>query len=142
MEEQKGGTFINGKEQVIEILRLLSPEEKAKLLSNIGHRNPAMARELSEKCLSFDNLKQLSDAELKRVMSAINPKIIGVALKGCDIEFQRRTLAVISRDLAEEAFEVLTASLANERSTVPRAQDKLLSMALELNRKGQINLGH
>ena len=58
------GTYINGKGQVIDILRLLSPQEKARILNHINSKNPTMARELAERCVSFANVEALGDNDV------------------------------------------------------------------------------
>ena len=49
--------YINGKGQIIEMLKIMPMAEKMKLLKNIGLRNAPMARELSEESLSFASMK-------------------------------------------------------------------------------------
>ncbi len=136
------GTYINGKGQVIDILRLLSPQEKARILNHINSKNPTMARELAERCVSFANVEALGDNELKIVFSQVDPKLMGVALKGTSVEFQRRCLSIVPRHLAEEAYRLLTTPLKNEREPVMKAQDKILNIAIQLNRLRRINLGN
>ena len=44
---ENGGVFINGKGQVIELLRKMDGADKAKLLKNLRLRNPTLAKELT-----------------------------------------------------------------------------------------------
>ncbi len=55
-ESTQQGLFINGKAQVIEMLKFMQPEEREVLLRNIKARNPQLAMELTENCLTFSDL--------------------------------------------------------------------------------------
>ena len=56
--KQSKGIFINGKQQMIELLQFISGPEKERLLENITKINPVMAKELMVNSLSFDNIFQ------------------------------------------------------------------------------------
>ena len=124
-EEQNKGIFINGKQQIIEMLQFMNDKEKEKLLNNIGTKNAVMARELREKSFSFTNLSGLSDSMIKAIFEKVNPAIIGLALYNAPTSFQRRILSTISRPLAESAFEVLNQDLTGKSLECKRAQEKI-----------------
>ncbi len=144
MSNQKNGDanenniFINGKQQMIEMLRYMEASEKTKLLKNLKGRNPTLAKELSEQCFSFDNIWVLNDEDLSRVLSGVKSVILGLALNQSSIKNQKRSLSLIARDQAIKAYEIMTKDLSDNRRECIRAQDKILEYALELNRKQMI----
>ncbi|MAZ48699.1 MAG: hypothetical protein CME65_09050 [Halobacteriovoraceae bacterium] len=138
--EESKGIFINGKQQIIEMLQFMSEKEKEKLLSNIGSKNAVMARELREKSFSFTNLGSLSDNMIKAIFEKVNPAIIGLALYQAPTSFQRRILSVIKRPLAEQAFEILSQDLGAKSLECKRAQEKIVQIAIQISRAKMVNL--
>jgi flagellar motor switch protein FliG len=131
---QNGGVFINGKKQVIELLQRMDATDKVKLLKNLRLRNPTLAKELTESCLSFESIWDLDDECLKTVVSQVKPAILGLALSLVHVKNQRRALSMISRDMAIKAFEIMQKDLTSNRSECLRAQLKILELAISLQR--------
>lgn len=129
-----GGVFINGKNQVIELLQRMDATDKKKLLKNLRVRNPALAKELTEACLSFESIWDLDDESLKTVVSQVQPAILGLALSLVHVKNQRRALSMISRDMALKAFDIMQKDLTSNRNECFRAQAKILELAMNLNR--------
>src|SRR5690606_15348838 len=115
MTNEAQGIFINGKEQIIELLQFLPDDEKKKLLGNIKARNASMAKELSEKSLSFTNILNLDEDSIRKVFSGCSPAIIGLALSLVNRNFQRKVLSVIPRESAETAFQIMGRDLSSKR---------------------------
>ncbi len=131
---ENGGIFINGKQQVIELLQKMGASDKAKLLKNLRVRNPTLAKELTESCLSFESIWDLDDECLKTVVSQVQPAILGLALSLVHVKNQRRALSLISRDMALKAFDILQKDLTGNRNECFRAQQKILELAINLQR--------
>ena len=138
-ENNSNNVFINGKQQIIEMLRYMPMNERNKLISNIRLRNATMARELSEQSLSYSDLDNLDEDKLALVLRTINPAVIGLALYLSPRKFQRKCLGVLERTLAEKAYQIMTYDLSSKRTECERAQQKILQSAIELVRKNVIN---
>lgn len=134
------GIFINGRQQIIEMLQFMSEPERRKLLNNIGMRNAVMARELSEQSLSFNDLIHLPQDALRKIFTQCNPAIIGLALYNCTSELQRKVLASLDRHIAENAFEIMNQNLMSKKLECKRAQERVLQIAIQLNRRQNITL--
>lgn len=133
-KNDENGVFINGKRQVIELLQRMDSGDKARLLKNLKTRNPALAKELTESCISFESIWYLDDDCLKTVVSQVQPTILGLALSLVNVKNQRRALSLISRDQAIRAFEIMKKDLSANRNECLRAQQKVLELAVHLNR--------
>jgi flagellar motor switch protein FliG len=131
---ENGGVFINGKKQVIELLQRMDAADKSKLLKNLRVRNPSLAKELTELCLSFESIWDLDDESLRTVVSQVQPAILGLALSLVHVKNQRRALSLISREMALKAFEIMQKDLTGNRNECLRAQQKILELAVNLNR--------
>ena len=138
-EQNSNNIFINGKQQIIEMLRYMPMPERNKLISNIRMRNATMARELSEQSLSYKDLESLSDDKLSVVLKTVNPAVIGLALYLSPSKFQRKCLSVLDRSVAEKAYQIMTYDLSSKKTECERAQQKMLNAAIELVRKNIIN---
>lgn len=130
----ENGIFINGKGQVIELLQKMSGPDKARLLKNLRIRNPVLARELTESCISFESLWDLDDQALKTLLSQVQPAILGLALSLVHVKNQRRALSLISREMAMKAFDILQKDLTANRNECLRAQNKVLELAISLHK--------
>jgi len=139
-EQSQQGVFINGKAQVIEMLKYMQPEERELLLKNIKARNPQLAIELTENCLTFNDLNRLGDEELHLIFNYVKPAIWGLALKNTPRDFQRRVLSLAQRDYAEQAYQILTTTLKNEERDTKRAQQKIVSILGNLLKRRQISI--
>ncbi|MCY4643062.1 MAG: hypothetical protein OXB88_00425 [Bacteriovoracales bacterium] len=121
-----GGTFINGEVHAVEILTALPPGERQRILQYINARNPQMAKNLSQKCYHFNTLSELEEHELKEFATHFHPKILGLALKGAAVDFQKQILSKLDRRYAETAYEALSMQEVNGRATVKRAQERVV----------------
>lgn len=130
----ENGIFINGKKQVIELLKTMEAADKARLLKNLRVRNPSLAKELTESCISFESIWDLNDESLKTIVSQVQPAILGLALSLVHVKNQRKVLSLISREMALKAFDIMQKDLTSNRSECMRAQQKILELAMSLHR--------
>ena len=130
----ENGIFINGKKQVIELLKTMEAADKARLLKNLRVRNPSLAKELTESCISFESIWDLNDESLKTIVSQVQPAILGLALSLVHVKNQRKVLSLISREMALKAFDIMQKDLTSNRSECMRAQQKILELAMNLHR--------
>jgi flagellar motor switch protein FliG len=133
-QKTENGIFINGKQQVVELLQRMDAGDKAKLLRNLRTRNPALAKELTESCISFESIWDLDDGALKTIVSQIQPTIMGLALSLVHTKNQRRVLSLVPREMALKAFDIMQKDLTSSRNECIRAQQKILELAMNLHR--------
>lgn len=133
-KSNENGIFINGKKQVIELLQMMDAGDKTKLLKNLRVRNPVLAKELTESCISFDSIWDLNDESLKTIVTQVQPAILGLALNIVHVKNQRRALSLISREMALKAFDIMQKDLTSNRNECIRAQQKIVELALNLHR--------
>ncbi len=133
-KNNENGIFINGKKQVIELLQMMDAGDKTKLLKNLRLRNPVLAKELTESCISFESIWDLNDESLKTIVSQVQPAILGLALNLVHVKNQRRALSLISREMALKAFDIMQKDLTSNRHECQRAQQKIVELALNLHR--------
>lgn len=138
--QENTGIYLNGKKQVIELLKRMEGPDKAILLKNLKLRNPVLAKELAEQCVNFDSVWELDDNSLRSVLSHVQPTILGLALYLTQVKNQRRALSLIERPRAMRAFEIMQKDLSANRTECQKAQQKILEFALRLHKNQVINL--
>jgi flagellar motor switch protein FliG len=130
---EKQGSFLNGKGQVIELLKFLTHEEKERILNRLRILNPQLASELNKSSVKFDDLFKKDPSLLKKIFSSFPPAITGMALKNCPSSFQRHILEILDRDYSRAAFQILQGSIQNEQEISKKAKDKILSYFQQLS---------
>ena len=133
-DSNKVGTFINGEAQAVEILTSLSQVEREKILKYINARNPQVAKSLTQRCFGLDALLDLGQDELNQLSNTVNPKILGIALKGASIDFQKQILLKLRRQDAEICYDALISPQMSEDATVKRAQARIVEVATKFLR--------
>lgn len=136
---EKNGVYLNGKNQIIELFKHLEQGHKSKILQHLRSRNPALAKELSETTFSYQNIWELDDESLSQILTHSKPVILGLALSLSHPKQQRRALALLSREKALKAYEIMTKDLSHHRRECIKAQEKVLETAIELSRRKVIN---
>jgi flagellar motor switch protein FliG len=138
---EQNGIFINGKAQIIEMLKFMTAKERATLLKNVRMRNPALAKELYAESITFETIYALDTVDLAQIIQFVKAPIMGVALKSAPAEFQRQLLGASPRAYAEEAYSYLTKNLGgNEERDIARAQKRVSDTIVALNNRGRISL--
>ncbi len=132
---EKSGIYINGRQQVVDLLKHMDAGDKQRLLRNLKGRNPTLAKELSEQAFSYNNIWELDDEHLARLLGSVKPVILGLALSQSPIKQQKRALSLLPREGALKAYEVMTKDLSSNRRECLRAQEKILELAVDLSRR-------
>lgn len=138
--QKENQIYINGKQQAVDLLRFLPSSERTKLLKGIKGRNVTLYRELMELCFDFSQLSDWPDEALAQVLKWARPALIGIALKGEDRNFQRRSLSLMPREKAEKAWDFLTRDLSVSQQDLDRAKSNLGQYALSLLQAGRVEI--
>ncbi len=132
------GTFINGKNQVIEMLSHLTLQEREKIIDKIKQQNPQLAKELLEQSINFKSLPDLDDFEIKKVISYSDASILGVALKALPLRAQRKILSLCDRPYAEKAYQIMCNPIHNEKININRACERINNTISNLVKNNQL----
>ncbi len=139
IQNNNEGVFINGKAQVVEMLQYMRPDEREKLLRNIRLRNSAMAQELVRESMTFDIVENLGDEDWQKIFNYVDARVLGVALKLSNKEFQRRLLRLAPREYAEVAYNVMVTPLEHGVEKSKKAQQRIMEIVTSLSQKRLIN---
>ena len=140
IQNQNRGIFVNGKNQVMEMLKYMTPQHKENILNHIRLKNPSLADELTLGCLDFSLLEKLDDNDIRRIFTHVDPVVFGLAIRPVNRSLQKHLLSRASRDYAEVAYESMTKVLKNEASLISKAQRKTMEVLTLLIRRQIIKL--
>lgn len=135
---EKNDIVINGRAQVVEILKSLPEEHKNKILRSLKNRDSSLAHELSWQTLTFAGITQSKDSQLKALLEYISSPIIAIALKNQEAGIQKKFLTNLSRERAKEVFHQLKNTSAIT-SNILKAQNKITDIATTLIQKKTIS---
>jgi len=139
-EDPKERIPVNGKAQIIDMLRVMPVDERRALLKNMGQMDKKRTVELMELSISMSNIEGLEESEIQLIVESCSAPVLGVALKNCPEGLQRKALRSLDRKKAEEAFEMLSTAISDEKENIMRAQRRVLQTALDLHKKGAVSL--
>lgn len=135
-EKENQGVFLNGKAQIIEMLKMMNGKEKEVLLKNIRMKNPQLADELAERSVTLEIMKDLSQPDMTTLFENLMPQVLGLALRNMTEEVQRKVLSMAPREYAEKAFEIMVTPLnASAEEKIQKAQGRVLSVLASIARK-------
>ena len=140
IENQGPNVFIDGKNQIIEMLKHMSPQHRKNLLSNIRLKNPSLAKELTTSGLDFSIIGELNDQDICKIFSHVEAPVFGIALRKMNKSFQKYILSLAPRNYAESVYKVMIKRIEKEDILIKRAQKKIVDLISVLNRKQIINL--
>lgn len=133
--------YVNGRAQIVEMLKLLSFNERNRILGHIKIKNPSLAAELAEDSLGFDNLIDLKNESWRILLNSLNPQVLGVAIKSLDKSSQRKILSLApDRHFAETAYNAMLMKLPQERHDIGRAQSRVIQTLNRLLKERKIAL--
>ena len=135
---EKNDIVINGRAQVVEILKRLPEEHKNKILRSLKNRDSSLANELTWQTLTFSGITQSKDFQLKSLLEYVSSQVIAIALHDQDAVIQKKFLTNISRERAKEVFQLLKTHSPQD-SNIQKAKNKILDIAITLIQKRTLN---
>lgn len=130
---------VRGPSKLGQILSRIPAEEREALVGSLSPQTPEASAELEKALFSFEDLANLKDADLRRVIMGANYQEWGIALRQAPqvlIDGVLKLLPEGARAMAREALES-----PQPRSKVLEIRSRILSKAQALAEKGEISLG-
>jgi len=145
-EEARAGTkldrrqAINGREVLIGALTKVDRASEKEILSGLAERDPALAQEIGESLLTFEDLLALDGRYLQLLLRNVDTRVLAMALKAteaADRETVLQNLSTRGRQVLEQEIELLGRVRVKD---VEEAQGQIVLVARELEGKGEIVL--
>lgn len=127
---------------VASIINILDGEEKSQgLLDRLREKEPALAGEIEEQMLIFDDLATLNDRSLQKILSQIEGRTLALALKAADRAVAEKLLSNLSKRAREMVLEEKEMLGPQPVSAVEEAQKEIMRAVQALVRAGEIKIG-
>ena len=134
-------TNIGGRKSAAEILNNFNKETESTVMESIVELDEMLGAEIQELMFVFDNLKDLDDRAVQRLLRDISSDLLILALKGADSELQEHIYGNMSKRAADLLRDDLEAKGPVRVTDVENAQKEILAVARKLADDGEIQLG-
>lgn len=128
-----------GFKNATDILSHLSLEERERILDSIAKTDPKLSENLRESLYCFDDLKYLTPLMIVEFMRAVDPALLGLALRGAKEEVKNHLLSNVSRGIKKDIEDILLGP-PKPAEQVVEAIDKVMEIVLQKIEKGELVL--
>ncbi len=134
-------TEVGGVTTAAQILNALGGEVGTEVMERIKALDAELGEALDEAMFLFENLLQVDDRGIQRLLREISTDTLVIALKGADEALRQKFFRNMSKRAAELLRDDLEAKGPVRLSEVEQAQKEILATARQLAESGEIVLG-
>ncbi|MDA8070100.1 MAG: flagellar motor switch protein FliG [Actinomycetota bacterium] len=131
---------VGGVGSIVAILNQSERSLEKQILATLEQEDPALAEQIRNEMFVFDDVVNLDDRTLQRVLRNVVPKDLAVALKGLEAEVREKFLRNLSERAAEDMAEEIEILGPTRLSQVEAAQQSIVKVVRELDAAGEIVL--
>lgn len=132
---------IGGRKSAANILNLMDSSVEQALMEKVTEFDAQLSEEIAELMFTFDNLLEIDDMGIQRLLRDVNSETLVLALKGADSGLKDKIL----NNMSSRAAEMLRDDMENRGparvSDVEAAQKEILEVTRRLADEGEIMLG-
>ena len=133
---------IDGVKSAAHILNFVRSDMEGAILDALEEADGSLCEAIREKMIIFENLLQLSDKDMQRMLREIETEYLVLALKGSEESMRARFFNNMSRRAAEMLKEDIEFRGPVRLSEVETAQKEILNLAARLAEEGEITFGN
>lgn len=134
-------TSVDGMTTAAAIMNHLDSKLEVELMESMKEVDGELSDKINELMFVFDNLMDVDDRGMQRLIREISVDSLVIALKGVDERVKDKFFNNMSSRAAEMLKEDLEAKGPIKLSEVEDAQKEILSIATKLSEDGEISLG-
>ncbi|MDA8026341.1 MAG: flagellar motor switch protein FliG [Actinomycetota bacterium] len=125
---------------VVEMLNRAEQNTEKRILTDLDAIDPELADRIRTQMFVFEDVMNLDDRTLQRVLRQVIPKDLAVALKGVNSQMREKVLRNMSERAAGDLVEEIETLGAMRVSAVEAAQNAVVRVVRELEAAGEIVL--
>ena len=129
-----------GVESVAQILNSTTRTAEKSILDAITERDPELAVSIKALMFVFDDLVNVADRDMQRILVEVEQRDLALGLKGASEELKGKLLGNISQRAAEAILEELDLMGPVRVSDVEEAQRRIIETAQQLEEQEEITL--
>jgi flagellar motor switch protein FliG len=129
-----------GIKAVAELLNRVEGPMTEGILQALSNDDPDLGKNIRELMFTFEDLVNVSQDALRKLLAQVDRKVLTLALKGSSPELKQHFTSVMSSRAAEMLVEDMQALGPVRIRDVQEAQQALIATARQLQEKGEISL--
>lgn len=133
-------TWFNGLQVLVQILSNLPREVMQEIIDNLEQRNPELAERVQQAMFTFEDLVELDDRSIQRVLREVDMRELALALKGASEELKEK----IFRNMSQRAAQILREEMDYmgpvRLRDVTAAQRRIVDIVRKLEEAGEITI--
>jgi flagellar motor switch protein FliG len=134
-------SIVGGLKRAAEILNFMDTSAEEAVLGNIREVDEALSNSIQELMFTFENLLELDDRSVQRLLREVSSDELVAALKGAPSEIKDLIMRNMSKRAAEVLAEDMEAKGPMRVSDVEAAQKAILTAVRRLADEGEISIG-
>lgn len=123
------------------LLNSMDRNQSKALLVSIEERNPELGQSIRQKMFTFEDLSELEQPILQRILREVDMRDLAVALKTASEQLKTRLLSCISKRAAETVLEEMSFMGPLRLRDIEAAQVRIIEVVRQLESSGDIDLG-
>ncbi|MBD3165589.1 flagellar motor switch protein FliG [bacterium] len=132
---------LGGVKQAADILNLVGQRFEKNILAGIAKENPDLASEIKNLMFVFEDIINLDDRSIQKILREVDNKELALALKATSEELKAKILSNMSKRAAEMIEEELQYMGPVRLREVEEVQQRLIDIIRRLEEEGQIVIG-
>lgn len=134
------GSQIGGVQSTAEVLNWVGTSVEKSVLREIAERNPELAEEIKNLMFVFDDVINMDDRSIQRVLREVRIQELALALKSVNPEVKKRILANMSERAQTMVEEEIKYMGPVKLSDVEGAQQRIVDVIRRLEEEGEVVL--
>lgn len=130
----------SGFQNVAALMNSIDSETSREILENIEGQDTKLAASIRELMFTFEDFGRLEDSHLRELSSAVDRKVLALALKGATPELRDRFFKLMSSRAVEMLKEDMDALGPVRGKDVAKAHGEMVSLARKLEEEGKLSL--
>ncbi len=126
--------------RVANLISQLGQESEERILKELAEASPEMAEKLRDMMFVFEDVKDLSDDDIRKVLMSVDTQVLAMAMKTASEELKEAIFRNLSRRATETVNEELELLGPKPLSHVKDAQQKIVATIRKMNSAGEVNL--
>lgn len=135
---QQDQTVVGGVQSLVDILNRVGRSAEKVILEGLEREDPVLAEEVKRRMFVFEDLIQLPDNFIQRVLKEVNSKDLVLAMRGANEDVNTRIYKNMSKRAAEMIKEEMEVMGPVRLKEVERAQQKVVTIIRKLDESGEI----
>jgi flagellar motor switch protein FliG len=134
----QGSHKLGGIKTAADILNLIGQRYEKHIMNGIAKENPELATEIKNLMFVFEDIINLDDRSIQKVLKEVDNKDLAYGLKACSEELKAKLLSNMSKRAADIVLEELKFMGPVRLREVEEAQQKIIEIIRRLEEEGQI----